>query len=89
MSGTGISPKDAAVNELVTVVVYFAVVGAVSLIILKRYYLVGAWRQLTARRLTVTQAAQEREVAEFRRELARWNHPSMRERRQRGLYGDL
>jgi hypothetical protein len=84
MSDTGHRAKDAAVNELVTTVVYFAVVGAASLIILKRYYLIGAWRQFTARRMTPEQAAVEREVADFRRELARHDHPAAG--RRRGLY---
>jgi hypothetical protein len=85
VSDTGNRAKDAAVNELVTTVVYFAIVGAASLIILKRYYLIGAWRQLTARRMTPEQAAIEREVAAFRQEMARHDHPAGKGR-QRGLY---
>ena len=87
MSETKARAKDAAVNELVSVVVYFAIVGGVSFIILKRYYLQGMWKRLTERRMSGREAAVEREVADFRRELGKLNHPSTR--KQRGLYEDL
>ena len=87
MSGTSAKAKDAAVREAASLVTYLAIVSLVSLVVLKRYYLIGAWQKLTARRMTPRQAAAEREVADFRRELAQWDHPGTG--RPRGLYEGL
>lgn len=72
MSDTGSKARDAAASEAASVLTYLAIMGLVSLAILKRYHLTAWWRGLTAPRMSADRARVEREVAEFRRELAAW-----------------
>lgn len=80
--------RDAAIREVVGTLAYIAVMGAVSLIILKRDVAVRLWMRVTTRPVPPAEAQARRAVAQLRRDIAAWEHRGGPPPRPRGLYED-
>lgn len=66
--------RQAAIEQAVSTLAYFAVMTAISVAILKRYQLAAVWRRVRHRPVSAEEARARRLTADLRRDLSRIEH---------------